>query len=320
MKKRRNFSVIHGTKKKKKPGEVLLYVMLLTAVGLLVLQATYSFAREVLASVFVKTVISENTTLEQVISVNGVIVRNEQVVAAPITGTVQWFAAEGERVGVGTKIATITADNGTTQSVFAPVAGVIIRELDGLEGVLQAKSLRTLDLTQATKKAQKSHVVFENEGVRQGTMLFKVVDNYTWYLVTELAADEYLALSESGRSPLRINFSSPEEMKSSWSLLAEEADRVRIAFELKKEVAESFSQRFVTADIIVKRTTGLVLPAKALVLNGEETGVYVLDKSKVRYRQVDVIEATEDQVVVEGVPTGYSVITNPFLLREGQRL
>lgn len=320
MKRKKRFHVIAGKGRKKKAGDTFVHTLLLLAVGLLVLQATYYLARNALAGMLVKTVISEDSVLEQVITANGVIVRNEHVVAAPATGVIRWSATGGNRVAVGADLGTIHAENGSIQVLKAPVPGVFIQELDGLEGELQPNALAGIDVAQIKKMPGKQYVVADGKEVKQGSMLYKIVNNYDWYFVAELSAKDVAALGERKSSRLRFAFSPDEEVWAAWSVVAENEDSMLVAFTLQEDVDGCFSQRLADADIIVRRITGLVLPSSALVLRGEEAGVYVIDKSVVRYIPVSVVETAGETIVVEGVRAGFTVITNPLLVREGQRL
>jgi putative membrane fusion protein len=320
MRNRRPFTVIPGKIKKKRSKDKFFYGVLLLVVGILVLQAAYSLGRGVLASMLVKTVISEDHVFEQNVSISGVIVRDEHAVVAPITGTVRWVVAAGDRLALGASVAVITPENGSSRNVSTPFSGVIIPELDGLEGNLHPNALHEIDMKEIGQMPQKTNRVMDGEEVWQGTMLFKVVNNYNWYFVTELTEEAYEALSERKTTTLRFSFAPEDEVGASWSVLSEEENRVRVAFEIKEDLEGYFTHRLADADLIVRRTRGLVLPTSALVMRGEETGVYVLNKSVVRYRPVNVLETDGKMVVVEGVPAGFTVITNPFLMKEGQRL
>ena len=318
MQRRRSFTVISGKQRKKKPGEKVFYIVLLMAVSVLVLQMVFSLGRNVLASLFVETVVSENSVLEQTVSVSGVIVRDERVVAAPLTGTLRWELPEGERLSQGATVAIITSNGEMAQKVTAPVPGILIQQLDGLEGELQPQSMG--EIRPGKSMESKPQRVEDEQEVQQGSILFKIVDNYAWYFVTEMTHEQYELFRNVTSIPLRIRFAEEQELQSRSILLAEYDDTVTVAFELQKDLIEGFTERFADAELIVQGTRGIVLPSSALLLRGEETGVYLLDKSVVRYRTVDVLDVAGDQVVVEGLRMGFPIITNPSLVREGQRL
>jgi putative membrane fusion protein len=320
MRKRREFTVIRGQGKKKQSPETIFYGFLVILAVALVLHTAYKLARDALTGLLVRTVISEDTVLEQSISTRGVIIRDEQPVAAPVTGKVHWVAKAGERLSLGSRAAVITPENGSPRNIYVPVPGVIITDLDGLEGMFSPKDLREVEMKTVLQLKEKTHRIREGEEVRQGSMLFKIVNNYSWFFVAELSLPEAEALRERKSVSVRFQMAPGEEANAVWTLLKEDDERVLAAFEIKDEVKGCFTQRVTEAEIIIRRTRGLVLPESALVQRGEDTGVYILDKAVVRYRRVDVLEMSGDNVVVGGIPHGFTVITNPGLVKEGQRL
>jgi len=289
------------------------------AVAALVLQVTYFFARGTLTSLLLKTVVSEESVLEQLVSVSGVIVRDERVVAAPVTGTVRWVAAAGARLASGASVAKIYTADGGVQNIAAPVSGVMIPVLDGLEGVLQPNAMENIDVAEVRKLSQKTQAVADGAKVKQGSIFFKLVDNFSWYYLVNLSRADFALLRPQKKS-LRFAFSPQEEVSASWAVLSEDEDAVRLVFALSEDVEGAFLQRLSDAEIVVRRITGFVLPSSALISRGAETGVFILEKSLVSYLPVKVLGEVGENVVIEGVRTGRTVIKNPFLVREGQRL
>jgi len=64
------------------------------------------------------------------------------------------------------------------------------------------------------------------------------------------------------------------------------------------------------------------VPGKAVVRRGGQDGVFTVDGAArtCHFRPVTVIGGSGDQVVVEGLPTGTEVVSNPWLVKEGLRI
>ncbi|MFW0861092.1 MAG: HlyD family efflux transporter periplasmic adaptor subunit [Dethiobacter sp.] len=319
MKRKRRFAVIPGKGKKKGIKEKFLRGSLMLVAAVLALQVAYFFAGSMLTRLLLKTVVSEESVLEQIVSVSGVIVRDERVVAAPVTGTVRWVTTAGARLATGANVAKIYTADGGVQNISAPVSGVMIPVLDGLEGALQPGDLERIDAAEVRKLSKKTQAVPDGAEVRQGSIFFKVVNNFSWYYVVDLSRDDF-ALLTSQRNRLRFAFSPQEEVLASWVVLKEGEDTVRLAFTLSEDVEGSFVQRLSDAEIVARRITGFVLPSSALISRGADTGVYLLEKSVVSYLPVKVLGEVGENVVIEGVRSGRTVIKNPLLVKEGQRL
>lgn len=318
--RRRQFTVIQGKKKRKRRGEKAFYSVLAVAVGLLVLQAFYSLTRDVVSARFAKTMTAEMGILEQKLPVQGVLVRDERVVAAPVTGELRWLAREGERLAVGAPVAKITPDTGAAWIVSAPSPGVAVYQLDGLEGNIQFSSVKNLDLTVVSKIAYSPERVADGEKVTQGSLIFKMVGNYKWLFVTELSQKEFESVEGAATRRLRFSFAEPEDVTAAVAVLRKEENSVLLSFEVKDDLEGCFLERFTRAEIITKRTQGVLLPESAIVRQGVETGIYTVEKTMVRYHPVTILDQSEEKVVVEGVKIGSQIITNPQFVRVGQRI
>ncbi len=319
MKKNRNLTVVQG-KRQNRTGKKLVCFLLAAVAIYFCVPMLYSFGLDALGARFVRTVVVESGVLETLLAVEGVIVRKERVVTAPASGKLEWVVEEGERLSVGTLAARIKTGESTWQAVHTPAPGLIIMQLDGLEGVLQPQSLTEINVPLTRKLPLQQRSLLTGEEVTRGSVLFKMVDNFTWYYLIELSAHEYAGLSERASVTMRFSFTPDQDVTGRLDVVKQEDDKVTISFEINGAVDHCFKERFSSADVVTKRTRGTVLPASALIEQEGETGVYILDKSVVRYRPVDVLDAWQGKVVVSGLRIGFSVITNPNMFREGQRL
>ncbi|MCR3921804.1 MAG: hypothetical protein NUK65_04690 [Firmicutes bacterium] len=322
MKKRKPFTVIPG-KKPKRTGEKVLSVLFAVAIGLLALQGVWTMARNLVAAVFVNTVVAQEGVLEQSVQAQGIIVREERVVASPLTGALRWQAEDEVRLAIGAPVATITTLGGVSQTVLMPGPGMVIRQLDGLEGILQPHILASpasIDFAKLRDAPETIVQTPDESEVQQGSLIFKVIDNYRWYYVAQFEQDHFTSLEGKNEAYLRFSFAPAEDVYAGIMHMQNDDDTITVSFSLQNDVAGCFTERFADAEIITQRTAGIVLPISALLVRGEDIGVYVVNQSRVQYRSVTVLQADSEQVVVRGMLTGLPVITNPSLVKEGQKL
>lgn len=318
MNKKNRFTVIQG-KKQKPSREKLIYAFLIMVAVMLGVHALFSFTHDFIAARLVRTVVSDEGVLEEAITASGVIVRDERLVSAPVTGTLRWVVVEGERLAVGRTVAVLTMSENTAREVTTPAPGLVILHLDGLEGVLQPQSLAEVDVEPTRKLSLKTQEFTDGDLVQQGSILFKVVNNFHWYFVAQLSPGDVTALDGSKSFLMRFSFMPVQEVWGKVEMIQKD-DKPTVAFVMQDQIDGCFTERFAEADIIVRSTRGIVLPVSALVKRGDEIGVYTLEKSVVRYRAVDVLELSEKKVVIDGLRKGLQVITNPKWVREGQTL
>ena len=326
--RKRKFTVIEGQRGKKQKRNIKDRILLLLFL-LLALLLVWLAGRKLAAKLMVETVVAYEGVLEQTLAVDGVLVREEKVVAAPTGGILHWLVQEGERVPSGFPVAKITTVSGSTVTVTAPEPGIFDRQLDGFEQSLQPHGLSQINPSQLPKEekeleaeAETSQGTAEGAFVQKGSFLFKIVDNFPWYYVAQFAGNRFVKLEEQSKVAINFAFAQNEANPVAAKIreIRSEGELVTAVFQLQEEVSGYYRERFAQAEIIYASARGIMLPASALVLRDNEVGVYVLIKSKVRFRKVEVLETKEDHVVIDGIQPGLPVIVNPSWVEEGQQL
>lgn len=320
MKKHRKFTVVSGTAAKKKRNgryKKSLFLLILLAVVVPAGRALFVYGRNALSVRLTRTVVAEEEVRDITVRVEGLVIREEHLARTPVTGTLEWLVSEGERVAVDTPVARIVTAGGEVP-VTAPAAGILVWGLDGLEVVLSGVKLSQLEVAAVRELAPASKKPATGDKISQGSLLFKIINNFRWFYVLEVGPKEGVLLEGSDVHTLR--FAGGRELTGGVVLRRTADDRVTLVYQLNEDLEEALQNRFITAEVVVSRLRGVVLPASVLVDREGRTGVYIVRESVVLFRAVDVLGKIEDSVVVKGVPTGLRVVVNPALVKEGQRL
>jgi len=73
------------------------------------------------------------------------------------------------------------------------------------------------------------------------------------------------------------------------------------------------------AEAVGAMDTGIPIPARAMVLRNDQSGVYVLSDGIVRWRSIDISGGDEEIVsVIKGLNSGERIVLNPGGLKDGQ--
>lgn len=316
---RNKYTVIVGEKGKTQPVKKLLYCLLAVAAVLLCLYAVYPVAKTIVARLTVETVIARESFLDQKLAVEGVVVRDEQLVRSPAGGTLHILAGEGERVAFGSPVAEIVSASGEKHLVTAPAPGVVCFSLDGWEGELQPAFLENINVSRVKEAESRLLEAKEGSEVSKGSLLCKIINNYTWYFVAEVQKDRLAELE--GRKTVSVCLAfAPDTVVSAKVIGSGREKTENIILRIEQEIAGCSQVRFTGAEIITRRVKGIVVPASAVVIAGEETGVYVVRRSVVNYCPVEVVAIGGEQVVVTGISPGMPVIANPGWIKEGQKI
>jgi putative membrane fusion protein len=317
--RRRKFAVLPGKKNRRKRFKPV-FIILGALTLCFALYLLYSLAHDYVASRFVQVTLAEKGVIQNNLAVSGMFLRDEQVVAAPVTGRLTWLVREGTRLAAGTPVAELAYGN-QMLVVSAPEAGVVALWLDGLEGVLQPGKLPEIDLAGLLRQPPPKRQPENGELVEQGSMLFKMADNYRCSFLFALPHDEFLTLGLDNGHLLHFTFDSGQKMSGRLAWHNTDANGyVTLAAELLPDVGAGLPGRFAEALLLVEETRGVTVPASALVQREGGTGIYTLVEATVRFRSVEIRAVGKGKAVVEGLNEGITVIANPWLVKEGQRL
>lgn len=219
---------------------------------------------------------------------------------------------------------------------FAPQGGIVTYKLDGYEEVLPARDFENYNY-QYLVNVRPAEVKSVGQEVTNGEKIFKLIDNFKWYLA--LAIDD-VELWETFEPQQRLTFSvDGKVVYGKLEFYKEEGSRGFALVGLDEGIEALYRHRFPDTDLIYHRMRAYELPASVLVQGEGGPGVYVKEiNGIVKYRPVEILRETEDKVYVYvGDANGYivrgeeeellktvtifdEVLTNPAAVKDGQIL
>ncbi|MBC9783286.1 hypothetical protein H1S01_02025 [Heliobacterium chlorum] len=286
--------------------------------------------KDKITGMFVKVVVEVQPAkmgqLSETRPLPGWVIRDEFIVNAPLSGRVQRLVNDGERARVGAPVVKIKELNpsgsemGSLQDVFSPRAGLISYRMDGLEEVLNSRVLDELNPEQLATLREKPWEVNPDSVVQKGTPLFKVVDNLekAYFLIHYNVKDLGGPLVPTRRVTLAINAAGPNFYGKVLNVRG--GDDVWALIQLSNPPMDVLKARTIPLLLVDKVHKGVLLPKSALVERNGEQGVWVSVKNRAEWRNVNLVYAVGEQVIVEGLDEGLLVIQNPTLLKEGQEI
>jgi len=180
--------------------------------------------------------------------------------------------------------------------VYTPVAGIVSLNVDGLEELLapeQAENLSLEELNRIKGAQDKGDVPTR---VKANQNVVKIIDNFSWYLALEgkkgLDVGYYYYIDFDGID---------ERIKA--KLISANEDSVAI-FSINRDIQSLVNSRRVKVEVMLKTHTGYVVPINAIVSDGQKKGVYVLDRRKTKFKDIEIIAQNETDAIVEGLKLG----------------
>lgn len=199
------------------------------------------------------------------------------------------------------QLQTLEAEaGGAKYTITAPIAGVFGSKIDGLEEKLtlaQAEAVTPAYLHELDSlKTERKKTVTENEPI------CKVVDNYGWYFVANMDAEETEDLSVGSTVTLRFFELSDQEITGTVRRISEkEKDEVAVCVYTNRFVDEIYASSRVTAEMVTHGAEGIKIPVESIHVKDGQAGVYVLRLDVARFVPISVKYKNEEWAVVSAV-------------------
>lgn len=205
------------------------------------------------------------------------------------------------------------------REIITPFSGIAVFQRDGLEEILTPDNIDFLSFEQMQDFEPNIRKIKSGEKVEQGVPLVKIVDNYAWFFTAYLNPSQRDKLNNRDWVNLDFDFAPGDRVRARvYALEEDEEGRHLATFRVTEHLEEFYLHRQVKARINYESFRGVTIPESALIYKGEKRGVYSVEKAMVRFRQVEVIDALGEEVLVEELSPGRLIITNPSYFREGQ--
>jgi len=193
---------------------------------------------------------------------------------------------EDERYKLETQIGGIRSE------IIAPAAGIFYSELDGMENLLRddyIKGLSTTEINEFSKKLKE----FKKDKNTQA----KIIDTYVWYLAAsvpkediEFSVGDTVSLSVDEQPYIDVTVEAINDDLSGEAALVLKSTR---------NVTGITEKRTVEFEICTEIYSGISVPAAAIRVVDDVTGVYVISKNKaVSFRCVDIIAQIDDRYII----------------------
>lgn len=179
-------------------------------------------------------------------------------------------------------------------SITAPEAGYFCKEVDGYESVLSADLLEemTYEQYQQLENAQAQTVT---------NVAGKIVKTHVWYLTVDLEQKEAQKFELDASVKLDFHFASGQTITAKVVNIIPDTQQQNavVVFECKDINEQLLSIRKQSVDIIFTTYSGLRISSGALYYEQNIPGVYVLDKTTIRFKPVEILKDQGNFILCE---------------------
>ncbi len=180
------------------------------------------------------------------------------------------------------------------KTVTSPKNGYFISSVDGFENIINKETL-------FEKSVSDIEAIINQEVTASEEKIGKIADDYKWYYVISVSKEDAERFKE-GKS-LDVNFdgvNSSVKLEVYEKIEDETSENIIIVLLCKTFTEEFASLRQVSADIVFGTISGLRIPEEAIRFNSnQQIGVFILDRSEVKFRAIEVAYTGSDYCVVK---------------------
>ncbi len=219
----------------------------------------------------------------------------------------QKAVAKGEKEGYANELARLQAEKSTLESklgslqkvIQSDMPGIFIEGKDGFEDTLTVASIETLtpDVIKETVSQEKNDKV---ETVEEGTYIYKITDNYSYYIAVNI--DEALAKDLNTGDSVNLRFTDfatgncPAVVK-----YISEKDKngtVTVVSECNTHVEGLLEKRVVNVDFVKKSVSGYKVSIDNLHTVDNAVGLFIKRGAVMKFIPVTIIYSTDEEAVV----------------------
>ena len=194
------------------------------------------------------------------------------------------------------ELAALEGALGSYERISSPYAGYFVSSVDGYENAASYEDAENKKLG-----SKFGEVLMNSEKSLVENVYGKVVGNFIWYFVFDMAASEISTMNEG--KTVYVNFPGKgiENIKMTiYDISPEKDDIITVTLRCKLMNEELVSLRKEKAEIVIGRHNGLKINRKAITKNEEGLdGVYVLSGNLVEFSPIDIRYYGDDYVIAD---------------------
>lgn len=169
--------------------------------------------------------------------------------------------------------------------VNAPVSGFFIRQVDGLENILNFNALNKIDSS-----------IFEKISNAKPINAFgKIVFSQNFYIITQMNGDDYLNFSVGDKLNLRTPFVGNEKLKATVESInvSDEENSAIVVLACQTMNGHLATVRSAPLTIVTDEYEGIRISNNAIHYSDGVAGVYVVQGSIVKFKPIEIVYRSE---------------------------
>jgi len=178
-------------------------------------------------------------------------------------------------------------------------SGILSFKIDGYENKFTKSNRDAYGYKDFENLTEEYKAVSNNENVEVGQPIFKIINNFEWYMLIKIDNISNIESYEEGKSIVVSCKDIEGELKGRIIKIKKNGNKGTILCKFDRDFQYFYDKRIIDVDIILSKHESYKIPRKALTeLNGAK-GVYIKDVSGiVKFRPVKVLKEDDEYAYI----------------------
>lgn len=183
-----------------------------------------------------------------------------------------------------------------TISYFPGQAGIVSFKIDNYEEIYSFSHKDDFTCSDFKPVSNKEYSLENNKNVKVGDPIFKIIDNFEWYMIIKVDDFKTIDGYEEGDSIVLTSKDIEGELKGVIKGIKKEKGKALIQCKFNSDFYNYYDKRFMDVNIIKYKHDGFKLPTKSIVDENGQDGVYIKDISGIiKFKPVEILKQ-EDKI------------------------
>lgn len=189
--------------------------------------------------------------------------------------------------------------NSNIISYHSNESGILSFKIDGYENKFTKNNIEAYGYNDFDNLTKEHESVSDKGNVRVGEPIFKIINNFEWYMLIKIDNTRDIENYEEGKSIVISSKDIGGELRGRIIKINKNGNKGTILCKFDRDFQYYYDKRIVNADIILGKYESYKIPKRGLTELDGVKGVYIRDVSGVvRFRPVDLIMEDDEYVYI----------------------
>ncbi|HSH36243.1 HlyD family efflux transporter periplasmic adaptor subunit [Schnuerera sp.] len=195
-----------------------------------------------------------------------------------------------------------------TENYFSKESGIVSFKIDGYEEIYSISHKDDYKYSDFKEIVNNQRIVSNNDTIKTDEPVFKIIDNFQWYMIVKIENMKDISSYEEGDPILLTGEEVEGELKGYIERISDEKDKGLIVVRFNTDFHNYFDKRGLDINIIKFKYDGYRIPKKAILEKDEINGVYIKEISGIiRFRPIEILDEDDEFAYISKGDNNYNI-------------